>query len=156
MDSRNVFVAIILSMIILFGYQYLFVSPPPPPPVTPAVEVSNGRQAAEMTSPTQSLAISAAEAVSQPAPAPSRPAREVIVETEHYVAKLSEAGGLITSFRLKNYRENNEAGSPNKELIQDGVGRDLPLFSPGEPIRTGSATCRSMKPGSQFATAPVR
>jgi YidC/Oxa1 family membrane protein insertase len=156
MDSRNVFVAIILSMIILFGYQYLFVSPPPPPLVSPTVEVSNGRQAAEMTSPPPSLAVSAAEAVTQQVPPPSRPAREVMVETEHYVAKLSEAGGLITSFRLKKYRENNEADAPNKELIQDGVGRDLPLFfswgtdptrigdlpfyEAGEPIRDSSGS----------------
>jgi len=130
MDTRNVFVAIILSMFILFGYQYLFVShqPQPPAPVTPAAEVAPSGEAVKAASPPPAEPVSVAAAANQPAPSPARPAREIKVENDHYVAKVSEAGGLITSFRLKNYRESNKPDSPDKELIQEGAGRDLPLF----------------------------
>ncbi len=140
MDTRNVFVAIVLSMIILFGYQYLFVSPPSQTPVATTAVVPTGGTAVETSSPPPpATPVKLAAANNQPVPPPSRPAREIKVDTKHYVAEVSEAGGLITSFRLKDYRESHEAGSADKELVQAGPGRDLPLFfSWGtDPARVG-------------------
>ncbi len=81
MDTRNVFLAIFLSMAILFGYQYLFVpAQKAPPPATEAPTATTPGSAAKVPAakPVLPVAVpvSAAEDQAVPAP-PERPAREI-------------------------------------------------------------------------------
>lgn len=136
METRNVFLAIVLSMAIIFGYQYFFV-PPPAPPTQETVPVKAdglGAQPPVLAAGSVAGATSAAVAVEQvvggavSVTAPARPALDIPVENELYVATVSEAGGVLKKFRLKNYRETLAADSVGMELIKEGAGRDLPLF----------------------------
>lgn len=130
METRNVFLAVVLSMAIIFSYQYFFAPPPPAPPEEATQAKTESPVAAVVPGAVPTAAVPV-EPVAGPAPAtvaPSRPAREIPIENGLYQATVSEAGGIITGFRLKNYRENLAAESAVMELIKAGPGRGLPLF----------------------------
>jgi len=87
----------------------------------------------------------------RPAPAPTRPSRDIIVDTALYKAVFSEQGGALKSFQLKKYREAmpfttlnrfhlgpvdfevqryqdpEQAGASLKELVRVKKGGELPL-----------------------------
>jgi len=130
METRNVFLAIVLSMVIIFGYQYFFV-PPPAPPSQENVQVKRAATTTPVGAPTAG-AVSAPVAVEQVVAAastpPTRSAQDIAVDNGLYAATVSESGGVLKKFRLKNYRENLAADSVGMELIKEGAGRDLPLF----------------------------
>ena len=147
MDLNRAFLAIILSLCILIGFQYLF--PPAPPQQVPAVP--QGQQAAPppATQPGQAQV----QQVQQPpattpvtAMQPSVPvdpkARDITINTPLYTVVINEQGGGFRSFVLKNYRNTIEKNSGPMELLADrgpgslpvlfsldnGVGANLPLF----------------------------
>lgn len=150
METRRAVLAVTLSLLILVGFQYIFV--PSPDQVQ-----ENGRKASrEAEKPETSSRESSApdydssqrtSSQGQDAIEPGRSAtgaadlskaRDVIVETELYTAVISEAGGGVKSFRLKKYREDIAKDSPNKELIKTTKSRELPLyFSWGIPSQMG-------------------
>jgi YidC/Oxa1 family membrane protein insertase len=116
--------AIVLSMAIIFGYQYFFV--PVPPPSRETVQVKPEGEAVAVKAP---VPVPVEQVSTLPVAAvPAREAREVQVENGIYSATVSEAGGIIKAYRLKNYRENLASDSLGMELIKNGAGRDLPLF----------------------------
>jgi len=145
METQRVFLAIFLSLAILLGYQYF--SPAPTPPVTETVvapgsvqDVPADGEAASPVAPSSVMA-PAPGAVQGPAAA-AGPAREVTVGTDRYTAVLSEAGGVLKSFRLKEYREDLAADSGDKEMLRPKPGDALPLqFSWGvEPAAQAPVT----------------
>jgi len=131
MDMYRAFLAIIISFVILVGYQYFFVGPVE----RPATEKSSGvveqqSQTTETVSqaPAPATVVSAAQPA-QPVPAqlPSRPVEDITVDTELYTVTLSESGGVITSFILKNYNETNSQDSPGEQLIKTDPEQGFPL-----------------------------
>jgi YidC/Oxa1 family membrane protein insertase len=105
--ERRVFVAILLSFAVLYGYQALFV--PPQRPVVDVVEPSQRPPQA----PTPQTALPAAEKPHEAEPAAqiSDPAERVIaVETATSQIVMSNRGGRILHWRLKEYRD--AAGAP--------------------------------------------
>jgi YidC/Oxa1 family membrane protein insertase len=99
--ERRVLVAVILSFLVLFGYQTFIVKPKKPvPPTTPA---------ASGTLPTAPLESAAPVAPSQPTgPAPAVLAgeaaeRRIVVETSRVKAIFSNRGALLESWLLKDY-----------------------------------------------------
>ncbi|NTV13604.1 MAG: membrane protein insertase YidC [Desulfobulbaceae bacterium] len=127
METRNVFLAIVLSMAIIFGYQYFFVTTPVPQPQE-TVPVKAETSSVPGVAATGAVSVEQVAAGLPVGVAPARPALEIAVENGLYAATVSESGGVIKKFRLKNYRENLAADSIGMELIKDGAGRDLPLF----------------------------
>ncbi len=137
MDMRRAFLAIIISFIILLGYQYLFL--PPVPPQQPAERTTvQPEQAAPAAALQQTPAQPAAElsSTSHEEPAsPTRPARELIVDTDRFTAVISERGGALTSFILKEHREENKPEAPGVQMIKDTPQGSLPLgFSWGSAV----------------------
>jgi len=130
METKNAFLAILLSIAVLFGYQLLFPPQQAPGPVVEQKEIP------EAVAPASPETVSTLQAVTPEMQAagtmkpviPSRPARDIQVETKLYNALISENGGTIKSFRLKEYREDNTADSIPKELVREGAGKNLPLF----------------------------
>jgi len=127
MESKRAFLAIILSVIILVGYQYLFV------PRQPQVQSQQPQVVAPATDVAPKAAISSSPAVPQAVTQPSPVAltldgRDIPVETALYSALVSENGGGIKSFRLKNYLESLEKDADFKELIKTDKPRELPLY----------------------------
>lgn len=138
MDTYRAFLAIIISFVILLGYQYFFVGFEQPAAVSVPAQPQQGEQAqpaapAETVKP-ESVARPAVAAVSQ-APVYDREARDVTIDTDLYTAILSEDGGTIKSFVLKMHRETNKKDSPGMQLVKTDASQGFPLqFSWGTAI----------------------
>ncbi len=131
MDMYRAFLAIIISFVILVGYQYFFVGPVNQ--TTPEQQSSVVEQQGETAqivpqTPAPVPAISAAEPLQPVASqAASRPAEEISVDTDLYTVTLSENGGVLTSFILKNYNETNSEDSQGEQLIKTTPDQGFPL-----------------------------
>lgn len=135
MDKRSL-LAIVLSFLILIGYQEILSHfyPPPkkpapisltqaPPPVAVTPE-------AVPTPPTQTAA--AAKTLSSQEPASSVTAtpltgREVMVENAVYTAVFTSVGGRLKSLRLKRYPGDAGKDSPPRDMVQSQPQGELPL-----------------------------
>ncbi len=150
-NEKRIFLAILLSIVVLYVYQAYFVPPPKKPDTKPAA-------------PEQQQA-----PVQQPAPpgsAPAGPDRQITVSGSLFTALFSESGAGPGSFRLNRYLEAiespavirmvkklfNAASAPatgtqkHKELIHLRPGQPLPLrtlFADADTTMHGSGAWRS-------------
>jgi len=131
MDTYRAFLAIILSFLILLGYQYFFV------PQQEVAETQEQQPAAvaetaqpEIAAETPGAEAAAPSAVQTPGVAELQvvAGKDVPVETDLYSAVVTESGGGIKNFRLKKYREENTADSGPKELVKTEAAGELPLY----------------------------
>lgn len=144
MDNRRLFLAALLSLAVLLGWQYLFPPVEPAAPAKPVVASANGNQGSLASAAKPQLA-APLEVVSAPVGGARLPEvrgeaeSEVTVETGELVARFSNRGGVLVSLRLRSDLE----GIPNGiELVQrrssgpypfalvDGTG--VPLAVNGE------------------------
>jgi YidC/Oxa1 family membrane protein insertase len=106
--ERRVLLAVILSFLVLYGYQALF----PPPPDQPA------QQKPAQSSKTATAPNASAPAASNPAPsiqpppalpaeagAPPTPVREIVVENADVRAVFTSRGAVLKSWQLKKYHD---------------------------------------------------
>ena len=116
MEKRTL-IALLLALIILFGFQYFFSPKEPPAPPKEAAPAKETPAKVEQA-PAKPSAPGTPKAE---VPAPSTPAKVTKtydVETPLLKVTLSDLGGAITSVRLLKYKE--KLGSPEgKELIED-------------------------------------
>jgi YidC/Oxa1 family membrane protein insertase len=116
MDNKT-FLAIILSIAVIIGYQFFF-SSPPPPPVTPVKK--------------QAEAPAAAKKVEVPKPAPVVPPtpsaeeKDVRVENSLFSAVLSSRGGTIKSWRIKTYKDKK-----GRDIVLEGKVTGIPALAIG-------------------------
>lgn len=121
MDMYRAFLAIIISFLILVGYQYFFA---PPPAKQPAVtqeaappQPDSGRQGTGAA-----VALPPADAIKiDPA------AREITVETPLYKAIIHEQGGGFKSFALKGYKKELKEENGGMQLVQTSLVTELPM-----------------------------
>ncbi len=136
METKRAFIAVIISLVILVGYQYFFMPGVHQPPVQQQKQQPARTTAAPQL--VQPAPRAAAPQLSQPAAAPATTdntavpsaamnGRDITVRTSLYTAVISENGGVIKSFTLNKYRESLAADSPRKELIKTSSPQDLPL-----------------------------
>ncbi len=130
MDMYRAFLAILISFVILLGYQYFFIGPAqqqvepeqttvqPPPAQQPAP--------AQITAPPPQTQAQPATAPTAPV-ADQRPAREVKIDSELYTATITEKGGAITSFLLKDFRQEKAEDSPAVNLVKTDQSQGYPL-----------------------------
>jgi YidC/Oxa1 family membrane protein insertase len=128
--ERRVLIAILLSFIVLYGYQALVVKPKP-----------QNTPAATSTGPSEPVAsVPAPSAPAAPAGAPRSPSttatesaaplvadtaeKEIQVETHDVVAVFTNRGARLKSWRLKHYFDQH--GQP-QELIDPVPGQPLPF-----------------------------
>jgi YidC/Oxa1 family membrane protein insertase len=144
MDMQRAFLAIIISFIILIGYQYYFT--PAQAPLAPGQNVQQQNNAPADASTQTSAASTSAPAASAFKTAPTverNPnARDIVVNTPLYTAVFFEQGGGLKSFVLKKYRvakaddaasmqmitTGNPAELPMVFSLDNGTGSDLPVF----------------------------
>ena len=122
--ERRVLLFIFLSLVILYGFQALFVPPPPPategaPPAV-AVEGSGSTAAPSPAAPVEPAA--------PPAPAAESlvgetAEREIRVETDHVIAVFTNRGGRLRSWQLKRYFERGEL----LQLVPQNLDTSHPL-----------------------------
>ena len=113
MQEKRVILAVVLSFLVLWGYQALFVKPAPPkgrPPATATSKAPGSSAGAPATPVAPAPAASAAAAPpSTPAPAAARALvaanaeREIVVETSTVRAVFTNRGARLKSWRLKKY-----------------------------------------------------
>jgi YidC/Oxa1 family membrane protein insertase len=119
--------AIVLSFLIFFLYHVVFVKEPPAP--VDKKDVAEKVQGVEKESVVKDEHIKVVDDRPSEEEAAAitavRPARTITVSTPLYLAELTENGGVLKSFRLKEYQESLAAGAPMKEIIQ------LPQGQPG-------------------------
>jgi YidC/Oxa1 family membrane protein insertase len=136
--ERRILIAILLSIVVMYGFQWLFVKPKPQNgSVGQTAATSPTAQAPAASSSSQTAPSSAtptaASATAAPAAAPvvaESTEREIRVETRDVIAVFTNRGARLKSWRLKHYFDQN--GQP-QELIDPIPNQPLP-FS----IRTSS------------------
>jgi YidC/Oxa1 family membrane protein insertase len=130
MDKRAI-IGIGLSILVLVVYQEIvsrYYGSPPADPV-PVTE-KNGAAQTMAPSPQTTPAPSASVSATQPDPAPvssAQAAKEVTVETDHYVAVFTTRGARLKSFKLRRFRSSVDEKSPPFEIVQTAPGVPLPL-----------------------------
>ncbi len=128
MDTYRAFLAIIISFLILIGYQYFFVAPVVQQP-GPAQETAP-QQPVAPSGPgvdSQSVAVQA-PAVQMPGSVAVDPeARAIQIETPLYSAVINEQGGGFKSFILKNYRKELTGDTGFMEMVQTELPAELPV-----------------------------
>ncbi len=140
MDLYRAFLAIVLSFLILVGYQYFFAKPTPPQPPPASQTQQQASEPASQQAPAPAVATSTGSA--QPSVAVDPKAKDITVDTPLYTAIIKAQGGGFKSFVLKNYRNKMEQDSGPMQLIvgqgpgnlpvlfslDNGAGTSLPLF----------------------------
>ena len=125
--ERRFFVAILLSFVVLYTYQALFVPPAPKPSptaVTPSSATSPSRAAgpAPVASPNKEAEPS--QPVVEAAPVAGEPReREIVVDTTTVQVVLTNRGGMVLHWRLKAFRD--QSGNP-VDLVPSDVPSDQP------------------------------
>ncbi|MBN2232783.1 MAG: membrane protein insertase YidC [Deltaproteobacteria bacterium] len=141
MEKRTI-IAVALSIIVLLGYQHLFMSPPPPAPPSVANTDSATAPAADAAIQTGAETVAAvvgkAAANAAVTPVPSAIAsRRLTVDGPRFRGVIDTAGGVLQSFVLKDYRREAGGGSPPLDMVQVREPGYLPLAG---TITVGSRT----------------
>jgi YidC/Oxa1 family membrane protein insertase len=123
-DNRNVIIAIVLSMAVLFGWQFFVAGP----------QMERAQQQAQIASEQQAAADAAlatpttpGEAASTPAPTGTRvyadraealaASQRIAIETDDLSGSINLTGARIDDLRLRQYRETVDADSPIITLL---------------------------------------
>ncbi len=131
MEQARMFIAIALSFLVFFVWNYFFIDKPADSPVQQNLPVTDSQSALEQ----KKVVAQSNEVTGSPVTSniPEKPLNEdtmITVDTPIYTVVLSEQKACFNSFILKNYRENVSANSEYKELIQkeNHVGTILTHF----------------------------
>jgi len=125
--ERRIFLAIILAAVVMYGWQAFFMPPPPAPR-------SNASQQAEAPAKASATPAPAAQAPSpqgetKPSAAPvlavkgEQTEREIVVDTAVAKVVLTNRGGRVLHWQLKDYR--TPAGEP-VDLVPSNIPADQP------------------------------
>lgn len=121
--EKRVLLAVILSFLVLYGYQAMFPPPQPAPGDAPAAGAP-ATPGGGATDPAASAAPGGQQLTPPAEPEPvealvaDETAREIVIENDHVRGVVSTRGGVITSWRLKRYLDDN--GEP-LELVPANV-----------------------------------
>jgi len=128
MDMYRAFLAIVISFLILVGYQYFF--------VPPSVQQPDSQQQAQQPGPDQTAgeepqAQAPGTALTLPVEQKIQDdptARDIVVETPLYTAVINEQGGGFKSFVLKDYLKEKKGDTSPMQLVQTGLPTELPML----------------------------
>jgi YidC/Oxa1 family membrane protein insertase len=127
MDQARLFIAIVLSFAVFLIWELFFVerkevqAPPKGAIQSPGVEQDmSDSTATELQREIPSTFEQTISAMDETQDLSKKP-RTITVNTPRYTVKVSEAGGVFTSFVLSDYRERVESDSPLKEMIPEGL-----------------------------------
>ncbi|MGE5219504.1 MAG: membrane protein insertase YidC [Chloroflexota bacterium] len=125
MDKRAI-IGIALSILVLVVYQELVSRFYPAPTTSPAPVAEKGA-ANRDAAPTETKTVSPAAVAPPPQISSGRPAREIKVETDNYIAVFTTQGARLKSFKFKKFRSSAEKNSPPFDIVQPIPGVPLPL-----------------------------
>jgi YidC/Oxa1 family membrane protein insertase len=126
MDSHRVILAVVLSLAVLMGWSYFF--QPTQQTAPPEQQDPTETAAPEMeTAPAAPSAGESLEAEPLIETFQAVEGKEVTVDTPLYTAVFSSSGGILKSFRLKNYDRSIEPGSPPVNLVTAASSHKGPM-----------------------------
>jgi len=151
--ERRVFLAILLSFVVLYGYQAFFAPKPPDPAQTQSpASASTGPASQSSAAP----AVQQQETASAPAAAPlvaDAAARDITVETNAVRATFNTRGAVLTSWTLRHYKASD--GRP-LDLIPSDLqlpgGRAFALIT-GDASTDAQLQNALFKPSTENVTA---
>ena len=123
--ERRVFLAIILSAAVLYGYQALFMPVPEPGATTqPSAPATASGTATSPATPAPTIAAPPPPPANQPeALISDSQERQIVIETATVRAVISNRGGRVLEWRLKGYQDVN--GEP-VDLVPSNIPADQP------------------------------
>jgi YidC/Oxa1 family membrane protein insertase len=125
--ERRVLIAVLLSFLVLYGYQVLFPPPPPPDSNQKPVQASKTATAPNASAPAVSNpapSVQAEQAPGAPSATPAVPARDLVVDNADVHAVFTTRGAVLKSWQLKKYHDDH--GQPF-EMIAGHAPADSPL-----------------------------
>jgi YidC/Oxa1 family membrane protein insertase len=132
MDNYRAILAIVLSFLILLGYQYLFVPPmeEQEQPITEkTVEKQQPKTSVQKVQPQITPAeIAQPTKFEEPASLPTQEGKDIVVDTNSFTAVITETGGGVKSYKLNHFNETTDTDSERKELITTESFTELPLY----------------------------
>ncbi|WP_299982292.1 membrane protein insertase YidC [Desulfobacula sp.] len=117
-EQKRLLLAVVLSVVVLVGYQTFFVKSPGPNNQPQQVQDRTADQVQE-SSPYVSEYKTMPGVVPQPVEPQKKKHRTISVSTPLYNIAISEYGAAVKNFELKNYKQTNETGSPLKQLVSE-------------------------------------
>lgn len=130
MENKRVILAVVLSLAILVGWNYLFPPAKSPAPKPASPQTSQTQPAKEPVKP-----VAKAESLATFAPTPGK---KVTVDTPLYTAVFNASGAVLERFSLKHYRQTLEPDSPLVDLVGAAASKaPLGLLLNGAPTWQG-------------------
>lgn len=125
MDKKT-FLAIVLSLVVIFAWQVFFAKKPPPKQPESAQQETQvaGKPAGKETAPVQIAPSQGRTVLSQKVAGAEK---DVVVETPLYKAIFTTKGGALKSYKLKEYRATLDSNTDLIELVQVMEGMQKPL-----------------------------
>jgi YidC/Oxa1 family membrane protein insertase len=131
--EKRVLLAVLLSFLVLYGYQAVFPPPKPRPPQTRSTQTASPRQSASPPTAAAARDTSPVPAPAAPSEVPATPGaaplvgesaeRTVTVDTSTVTAVFRNRGARILSWRLKHYVDDH--GKP-VDLVPAGLADGVP------------------------------
>ena len=119
-EQKRLLLAVVLSVVVLVGYQTFFVKPPEPNNQPQQVQNRSADQVqVQQTNPNVSDYKAQPGVVPQPVALQKKNYRTISVSTPLYTIAISEYGAAVKSFELKRYKQTNKKGSPLKQLVPE-------------------------------------
>ena len=131
MDQARVLIAIVLSFLVFFAWNFFFVEkqkPVPPKGNTAVVQEDEKENTNQEKAPVHKTAEAnppAAYMTETPVVSQKTFSRVIRVESPLYSVAINETGAAFQSFVLKNYKESTDPKSPDKELVSPAVSQNM-------------------------------
>jgi YidC/Oxa1 family membrane protein insertase len=132
MEQARMFIAIGLSFLVFVVWMYFFSEEKPlPPKDTEKKEmIQKGKEPVEeKAKPDEEALLTETETKEQDVQTKEKSTRVIKVDTPLFVTEITENGGAIRSFKLKQYRESVEVDSAYKEILPDDMEKGTAVVS---------------------------
>ena len=119
-EQKRLLLAVVLSVVVLVGYQTFFVKPPVPNNLPQEVQNQNADQQ-QVQKKSQNVSEYKAESsvLPQKTELQNKNYRTISVSTPLYDIAISEYGAAVRSFELKDFKATNKKDSPLKQLVPE-------------------------------------
>ena len=119
-EQKRLILAVVLSVVVLVGYQTFFVKPLPPESQQQQLENQQDQNRSSEQGKQESSNISDYKtpvATPKTVERPEKNFRTISVSTPLYNIAISEYGAAVRKFELKSYKKTNDPDSPFKQLV---------------------------------------
>ena len=117
-EQKRLLLAVVLSVVVLVGYQTFFITPPVPNNQPQQAQNQNADQVQEKSQNVSEYK-TRTDIVPEAVAAQKKNYRTISISTPLYNIAISEQGAAVKSFELKNYKKTNKKDSPLKQLVPE-------------------------------------